>query len=419
MSIDFTGIGNENDFFSQHYLTVILESDLRDLFAGWRAREDSEGVKQPHDRLLALAGRYFTFRSALAKAPAEEHRDLCLEFQASLLSALEYEFHPGHRELATEGGVSILAEVCRSSGAPELWVVEALDLVGEDQDPLTLTPDATQFDEDMGESFLATPYEELLTKQIFSRPEPPRFVLLLSDTQLVLADRAKWSRKRILRFDLPEIFSRRERSTFQVMAAILHRSSLCPDDGVSLVDTLDENSHRHSFGVSEDLKFALRQSIELLGNEAVRYLREEARAGVFNQPELAEQLSMECLRYMYRMLFLFYIEARPELGYIPLNSESYRSGYSLESLRDLEMMPLTTEESRNGFFIHESLELLFAMLWEGFPPRKSGQAVAMAVSRVITFDIAALKSHLFDPGRTPLMRKVRFRNHVLQKVIEL
>ncbi|NCC26452.1 MAG: hypothetical protein EOM25_14830, partial [Deltaproteobacteria bacterium] len=33
--------------------------------------------------------------------------------------------------------------------------------------------------------------------------------------------------------------------------------------------------------------------------------------------------------------------------------------------------------------------------------------------------IAALKSHLFDPGRTPLMRKVRFRNHVLQKVIEL
>jgi hypothetical protein len=32
------------------------------------------------------------------------------------------------------------------------------------------------------------------------------------------------------------------------------------------------------------------------------------------------------------------------------------------------MVPLTTDESRNGTFLHESLELLFAMLWEGFPP---------------------------------------------------
>ena len=30
--------------------------------------------------------------------------------------------------------------------------------------------------------------------------------------------------------------------------------------------------------------------------------------------ELAGQLGLECVRYMYRLLFLFYIEARPELG---------------------------------------------------------------------------------------------------------
>jgi hypothetical protein len=49
-----------------------------------------------------------------------------------------------------------------------------------------------------------------------------------------------------------------------------------------------------------------------------------------NDIDLAEQLSRECLRYMYRLLFLFYIEARPELGYVPINqSEVYLKGYSL------------------------------------------------------------------------------------------
>ena len=53
---------------------------------------------------------------------------------------------------------------------------------------------------------------------------------------------------------------------------------------------------------------------------------------------------------MYRLLFLFYIEARPMLDYAPLNAEAYRRGYGLERLRDLEMARLTTEESRNGHF---------------------------------------------------------------------
>ena len=60
----------------------------------------------------------------------------------------------------------------------------------------------------------------------------------------------------------------------QAMAALLHRDSICPKDGMPLLDTLDENSHKHAFAVSEDLKYSLREAIELLGNEAVWYLRE-------------------------------------------------------------------------------------------------------------------------------------------------
>ena len=35
------------------------------------------------------------------------------------------------------------------------------------------------------------------------------------------------------------------------------------------------------------------------------------------------------------MLFVLFIEARPELGFAPVNEQVYASGYSLESLRDI------------------------------------------------------------------------------------
>lgn len=53
---------------------------------------------------------------------------------------------------------------------------------------------------------------------------------------------------------------------------------------------------------------------------------------------------------MYRLLFLFYIESRPELGFIPSKSQAFIKGYSLETLRDLELMPLLTDSDTNGYF---------------------------------------------------------------------
>ena len=85
--------------------------------------------------------------------------------------------------------------------------------------------------------------------------------------------------------------------------------------------------------------------------------------------DLAEQLTRECLRYLYRLLFLFYVEAREELGYAPMKSEEYRTGYSLESLREAAEMELSTEEDRNGFFLHHSLQALFRLIHDGWRAR--------------------------------------------------
>ncbi|MFV0420793.1 hypothetical protein [Oleidesulfovibrio sp.] len=428
MAIDITGISNENEFYTSHYIAAVLENDLKGVFTEWNRKETEENCKSPVTKLTDVARQYFSFRKSLREARNGETLELRAEFAQALLEALDYEMHPVERELEGDIYLPIISEVCRTSGAPELWIIQAVDASDEGIDPFSLSPIRDQYL--TGEAALsmlpsndteAPCFEELLNRHIFTRPEPPRFVLLLSAFQVVLIDRNKWNRKRLLRFDLQEIFDRRERTTLQAMAAFLCRDSLCPAEGMALIDTLDENSHKHAFGVSQDLKYALRESIELLGNEAVQYLRTVRKDKMYGGALDEQQLSMECLRYMYRLLFLFYIEARPELGYVPIKSEVYRTGYSLESLRDLEHVQLTTEESLVGSYIHESLSTLFTMIWEGYRGeyRKNMHPLGDDIPRIGEFDIAPLKSHLFDPAQTPMLGKVKFRNSVLLKVIQL
>ncbi len=436
MAINLTGISNGNEFYTHHYLSAILENDLKDLFAKWSAQEEQSGAagqpatwRPPYAKLGALSKLYFVLRNQLEKTsqPAAIQQAQH-EFSAALLDALGYAFAPGLKPL-DEGAVPILGELNKKSGVPDLWILETISPIDEASDPLELNFHACQYQVEgfplveEKDRLLDAPISELITTHIFAQSEPPRWLLVLNFHSLVLIDRSKWNEKRFLRFDFAEIFSRKEASTLKAMAALLHRDSLSPDDGTPLLDTLDENSHKHAFEVSEDLKYSVREAIELLGNEAVWFLRTQRKKGVFGKTETAEtlnpeQLTRECLRYLYRLLFVLYIEARPELGYAPIRkSEQYAKGYSLESLRDLELVPLTTDASRNGYFIHESVRILFTLIFDGFNTK--AETTELYHTGVDAFSLVPLKSHLFDKARTPLLEKVRFRNNVLQQVIQL
>ena len=156
--------------------------------------------------------------------------------------------------------------------------------------------------------------EDLATKILFGQQEPPRFLLFISMNQIALVDRNKWNEKRYLQFDLEEIFARLENTTLQAMAVLMHKESLCPEDGKVLLDELDEQSQRNASGVSQDLKYALRESIELLGNEVLYDMKTRLGRDLEADPVDPGQLTIECIRYMYRMLFVLFIESRPELG---------------------------------------------------------------------------------------------------------
>lgn len=349
------------------------------------------------------------------------------------MQALGYELNPQTQVLEDGSPLPVLARYNSLDGSPWLWIVEAHDVEEGTLDPLALSLLKAQFPSDVDKKHRDNlrknargeyrSWQDLISTEAFTQPEPPRFVLLLGNRQLLLLDRTKWAQNRLLRFDFEEILSRRETETLKATAVLLHKDSLMPGSGVPYLDSLDDNSHKHAFGVSEDLKYALRESIELLGNEAMRYLIERGLANYTgNRAVNPEDLSRECLRYMYRLLFLFYIEARPELGYAPMQARTYLQGYSLETLRDLEMIPLTSEEDRNGRYLHDSLNMLFKLVREGYKGGEkiqsdwiSGEQISVHSNQ---FKIPRLESHLFAAENTPYLNRVVFRNETLQQVIQ-
>lgn len=422
MSFAITGLTNANEFYSQHYLDEILENDLKPLFERWEAL----GSASPIAALRTASGGNGYFRARerfLAEKKTDERARRLIDLAEPLLKALGYAVSPQDLPLA-DGELPVLAVYRDARQHPLLVIAAALARPGdEDLSPLQLAPLS---DPNGKPGKQATDWEDTLSKRLFADDHPPRWVLLVHHEHWLLIERAKWGRKALLRFELPELFGPRDEKNWRAFAALAGADSVLPvEGGVALLDSLDDSSHKHAFEVSTDLKYALRECIELIGNEAIRHKREVSKEKLYerNDTDLAEQLSRECLRYMYRLLFLFYIEARPELGYAPIEAEAYLKGYSVEHLRELEQTPLTTPEAQNGTYFHDSLQQLFGLIWQGFPRRDahSGQIELTSGHDLLDsgFTIAPLQGHLFDPARTPLLNSVKLRNRVLQRVIEL
>lgn len=450
------GINNENEFYSNHYLGEVFSNDIRDVLEPWTEQENAAreveraareqgkevaaGYRAPWNQLSTLATVFFR---QLAEHEKQRQVAQRLADQRSrwqpLLQALGYELTSQLQTLDDNAPLPLVARYNSADGSPWLWIAEAHDAEEGSSDPLSLPLLKAQFPADVDAKLRDNlcknsrgeprSWQDLLSSSVFTQAEPPRFVLLLGNRQLLLLDRTKWAQNRLLRFDFEEILSRREGDTLKAVAALLHKDSLLPGSGAPYLDSLDDNSHKHAFGVSEDLKYALRESIELLGNEAMSYLIERGLATYTGQKAVSpDDLSRECLRYMYRLLFLFYIEARPELGYAPMTAKTYLQGYSLETLRDLEMIPLTTEEDRNGHYLHDSLEMLFKLVREGYGGGIQAQGdLGIAAGEEHEghlsindhqFFIPQLESHLFASDKTRHLNRVVFRNETLQQVIQ-
>ncbi len=431
----FAGIANENEFYSHHYLAEVFKGDIKARLDAWETAEaDHPGEdvhRAPHKRLQAWAQKWFGLRGQVQRTRAASDGDaerwaLFTQIQTGLLQALGYDA-PAKQPAQHEWVPGQPIPVWQVQGA-KLAVIPAYQPGAETEDLLDHKLQPLHYGSEAVPTALHNEtWADMLSGAVFGAEAPPRYVVLAGLDHWLLLDRYKWPNNRALRFDWADILDRKDGDTLKACAALLHKDCLAPGEGNSLLQSLDENAHKHAFGVSEDLKFALRKAIELLGNEAARQLDEQAsgsKKSVYSGQYKLDpaELSLECLRMVYRLLFMFYIEARPELGYVPIaKSEVYLKGYSLESLRDLEMQPLNTPHARDGSYFDATLRRLFKLVSQGCGLGEPAQTAlgSNVAGAKDTFAMAPLDSRLFDDSTLPLLAKVRFPNHVWQEIIRL
>lgn len=419
MSIDLTGINNVNEFFTSHYLVTYFEENVREAEGIWKELEKAGKAKSPASALRVAANLYYkTLPDYESAADDEGQMGMVAETASSLLQALGYgDPVPAAIEIEEGLEIPVFHEACGKDGKPALWVLLANNKDSENDalaaglfDGVNLIPLQTELDN-----------ERLVGRLFFDASEPPRFIVILSMTEAVLLDRNKWGEKRCMIFDLKTIFARKEDSTLRAVATLLCKWSICPNEGKLLLDLMDKRSRDNASEVSDRLKYSLRECIELLGNEVIYDWVNNKGKSLDDYPIDAGELTIECLRYMYRMLFLLFIEARPELGFAPMKSDVYAKAYSLESLREIEeSLSESLDVDRESNYLDQTLDKLCHRVYCGYPEDEEQYRQLMEADSVHdVFVMPPLKAHIFDEERTPLITNARLRDSVMLKVVDL
>lgn len=406
--MDLTGIENEAEFFPAGTLSDVLEVELQDITNRWS--KDLEGTN-PLTRLTSEAEAYTrVYRQLLNTSDTSVRAELYAELTSRAANTLGYEVKRTSETLALNSGslACVLNKTFDADGKPTLWILETpTPATGEEQaDPLSQTFDKDQFAADAAEyaeTDLAV--EQLLADGIFDLADAPRYVLVAGASQWVLVDQRKWAARSVLRFDLQEIFSRQDRDTYRVMACLIAREARVPVTGVPISDRLEEEAQRNANLVTTSLKKTVRDAIELLGQEVLDVTEGKFPTGPKRGVWIdGPTLSLECLRYMYRLLFLLYAESNPRLKILDIKDPLYASGYSMEALRNLESVRLRTPQEKKGTYLWESLQKVLTLLYSG-------------ENHVL--QLPAVKVSLLDPESTPLLNSVKLRNEAMQKIIRL
>ncbi|RAO63872.1 class I SAM-dependent DNA methyltransferase [Micromonospora saelicesensis] len=403
--MSFESLTNRGEYLSAHYLAEILPTTLKGgLLKQWAETEKS-GEPTPRTGLRGMRRQYFDAKTELTDVDffdperlRKQHQDvlraLGFDPQPQTITVerngQEYEVSVAHAELTTAHG--IVALDC--GWAVDTEAAQDPDDAGRLLDPLTLSSTET----------IETGAK--LASLLFAADSPkPRYVLILSGGVITLADRTVWGEGRYLAVSLDTAYARNDDKELDVVAALFGADSLRPpaEGGTEPLADLVAGSRQHAVGVSSELREGLKVSVELIANEVLDQIR---RAGyhpqqVMDLDELAKELGRESLRYLYRILFLLYAEARPELGVLPVNDPQYVEGYSLARLGDLVSRRLAPS-GEDGTHLYESLDLLFRMVNEGHRPR-GGAEVEDKASEGEGLRFEPMKSDLFLPEKTNLI----------------
>ncbi|MFF9784404.1 hypothetical protein [Streptomyces nigrescens] len=476
MSYTYDSFANRGEYLSAHYFSEELENTLKrgkagdsGLFTLWTSRETDPHDPQPTPRELLprLRGEYLsTVRPFLASRaqqeefgstyddPTGEWTERVTTWHTTVLKALGYggdrpallTVHNAGREYELQvawHGDGIVALDCG-------WTARLDDALDAEQAGRLLHPLKTADGLlEVGEKLAGWLFQSELHAP---GGDAPRFVLLLCGGVLVLADRGTWAEGRYLAASLDAALTRNDTAKageLALLAALFSHDMLAPrlDGKGRRIDDLLKASRDNAVGVNSELRKGLQHSVEIIANEVLARLRkaevepreiEDLKKGPF-----AKQLTRESLRYLYRILFLLYAEARPELGILPADDSTYEAGYSIARLRELvaRERKLVDEDSRGGFHLYASLDVLFNKVNYGHRPHgteANDDKPAEERSELRGLRFEPLRSELFDPKAITLIGRrvldprwdedgdepprwldLRLRNEALHQVLRL
>ena len=413
----YSFIDNINDFFSTGYFT---EDFLKKVFD--KSGYSQEGIKELCTRFSALRQQYNRYKQAVTSRYAREkdkERET-FDFNSKLLECLGY-----YKATVKEQPAAILSLpigengvqqdvpvriVCnRTDGSPQLYVMDIPTLVSASDDT------------DAETGFAELGLDRLVT-HIFSLPEQehPRYILMSSGNMVFFMDADKWERGAYLRFDIERLLVETTQSAmrnyFALFYLLVSREALAAIGDTPLMQQLEEESYKNAYAVTQDLKRGVVAAVEALANEAIWYIKHTPDNKFHDQDETDDNFETmmrdDCLVFIYRLLFIFYAESRPDLDILPINDQTYQRGYSLEMLRDLEQVNLITAEELNGYFFDHSIKRLFALILRGYNEDRVD-----ASSMTASFRVRHIDSPLFSDTKLKVLVGVKFRNVVWQSIV--
>lgn len=395
-NIKYRFIQNVGDYFPSGYFSDDFFEKVQKC-AGI-SNDEVKDICSPYVRLKQEYNDYKNFiindRPRVEDAIKKTH-----DFHTRLLSILGYQTDHAYQEHCVVNDESTPVEmipvrhVIRQGEQVKMLVMEMQNLIPiEEKEPAGLFEQQYESDERSGqqkysarqwrfvfnldtEKYKISPaiINKAIT-HIFLLPEErrPHFILMLAGNTVFLFDKDKWAKGSYLQFSLDDLFAQasidaKHRTLYALFHMLVSKHTLAAEGEMVLMDTIIEESYKNAYEVTKDLKEGVILAVETLANEALYWWKQNNNIPVsdYTDDTFESEVKDDCLTIIYRLLFLFYAESRDELEILPVDDEVYKLGYSLESLRDLEMVRLNSDASRNGYFFDDSIHHLFSLLSDG------------------------------------------------------
>lgn len=443
-------IQNIGDFFTPGYYTEDFASKVIQL-SGY----DNEAIKEFNSRFPRLKAEYFDFKSKV-KDRRLHSRYIIKEthdFNTRIMEKLGYDTTPAYADWIYVDDSSVIParSILRNGSQTRLVILEmqAMIKANEDDVPAGLFEqkyDDTEINETdvvrgkikeqkvKEQKYLYSQWSGVISKELpegckidpskindcvtaifgLSPEQRPQYVVIFAGNMIFVMEQDKWDHGAYLAFDLEELFSEASisanRNYYALFYLLASKEVLAGDAQIVLMDKIAEEAFKNTYEVTKDLKNGVIKAVELLANEALFYKRDVLHEEFDETDEsFAGSVKDDCLTIIYRLLFIFYAEARPEIGILPMDDPAYAKGYSLDILRDLEQTPLRSQQSQNSYFFHDSLQTLFELI-------RDGHNASLGTSH-ISFSVKKIDSPLFNDKNLTQLKGVKFRNKIWQEII--